>query len=205
MAKDPNIDGWDEKNNQEDNNQDWGWEKKVTFTQEQFESIKKSNQEAQKLIKQFQKEKSEREELDKKAEQRKLEEKGEFEKLKTSRASEKEEFVSSSKLKDETLANQTSFIKELADKQLDGLKEKLWDNYKDIESLIDLENPMEVLKKLPTITNLLVKQEKTPKGDNGTPKWNSPDRLNTLREKARKGELSRSEETEFRKLISKKD
>lgn len=203
MTKEPNIDGWDEKNNQEENNQSQGWENKAI--EEKLASVSKSNQEAQKLIKQLQKEKSEREEIDKKAEQGKLEEKWEFEKLKLDWQSEREELEKSSKIKDETITNQTTFIKELADKQLESLKEKLWDNYKDVEALIDLENPMEVLKKLPTITNLLVKQNKTPKGDNGTPKWNAPDRLNSLREKARKGELSRNEETEFRKLISKKD
>ena len=201
MVQEKDIDGWDDKNNQnnKNNNQDLDWEQKVS--KEDFESIKKSNQEAQKLIKSLTKEKVAREQKDKDSEQLKLEEKWEFEKLKIWREKEKEDFVSIWSSKDELLEKQNLFIKQLAEKQIEGLKDQLGDNYKDIESLVNLENPMEVLEKIPTIKKLLIKDK--PKADSGIGKWNKPDRLEEIRKKLSEWTATRREIAEMTKLVWK--
>jgi len=184
-----------------DDKQDQAWEKKDSADTIEFESLRKSNQEAQKLIKQFAKEKADWESKQKESENKDSEAKWEYEKLKSQRAIEKETKDKEILTTKEQLESHKTFIKELADRELSEIKEKLWKDFDDIVWLVwDLEDPLNVIKKIPLVRKFLVKDSK-PTGDSWTPKGKSPDRLSELRTKMSKEWLTRLEQEEYKRLV----
>ena len=175
-----------------------------TVNMEEFESIKKSNQEAQKLIKQYKDKETEQAKTVQEKKDKDLQEKWEFETLKTQWETDKQWLEES---KEKLLkANETylNFIKTQADKQLDAMKERFKDNWDDVVKLVwDLEDPINVMEKWPIVDSLLWDGKKTVKADNGTPKWQAPDRKKTLQEKAKSEWLSKQEKRELMNLMIK--
>jgi len=196
----PNPEGADKDGDKNNNNQDGDW--KTTVSVEEFKSLQKSNQEAQKLIKQFRKEKQERENSKKEKEKEEMEKKWEWDKLKADNETEKTNLKDKITSLESDNTTKTEFIKWLADKELSWLKDLLGDKYDDVKKIVwDLEDPLNVLNKIPLVKKLLINNENIPWKDWGIPKGNKPDRLKELRDKKIKEWLSRQEQKEFQKLV----
>lgn len=144
------------------------------------------------------KEQNEKEKAD--AEAKKLEEKGEYEKLKTWYESKIEELTG----KVENLTSREERLLGIANAQIDKVKEQYGDKFEKITNIIWSEDPLVILEKLPSVTELIPTEQKGTKWGSRIPNGWGTDEMTALQEKMRNGSATHQERNTLRKMLAKK-
>ena len=170
--------------------------KNANSNMKDFESIKKSNEEAQKLIKKIGDDK-------KKAAEKDLEDKWEFEKLLNQTKSELEEKTTNMTKIEEENSSMKEKLEKFANNKIAKFKETYGEDKLQEVIAVVWDNPLELSEKLESFEKLLGSpQWKLPADKKWTPNWTWVNRLKELREKAWKEKLNYTEKQEYTKLVA---
>ena len=199
--KDGGVDETNTNGGNNATNKDGGNEKAkeevVNLSKEEYEKLTKTVRESQKLIKDFDKKKKEKEELE-------LLEKWKFEELLNKTKTELETYKTKAEDLESKYWQAEARLKSIAQGKISEFKKEYWEEK--LQAVIDIVWDDEIIlaEKLDKFKSFVWQTTSKKIVDWWTPSWNGVDRLKQLREKASKEKLSYQEQLEYAKLVTQK-